>query len=65
MPESILCIDKTEHFWFLKFWFILKTDLVECRSMFGTNYISLREVIRLGIRNSQNKLFTENAYLKK
>jgi hypothetical protein len=25
---------------------ILKTDLVECRSMFRTNYISLREVTR-------------------
>jgi hypothetical protein len=32
--------------------------------MFGTNYISLREVIRLGLRNGQGKLFTENAYLK-
>ena len=43
----------------------LKTDLVKCRSMFGTNYISLREVTRLGLRNDQNKLFTENTYLKK
>ena len=44
---------------------ILKTDLVECRSMFRTNYISLREVTRLGLCNGQNKLFTENTYLKK
>ena len=43
----------------------LKTDLVECRFMFGTAYISLREVTRLGLRNGQNLLFTENAYLKK
>jgi hypothetical protein len=34
-------------------------------SMFGTNYISLREVTRLGLHNGQNKLFTEKAYLKK
>ena len=40
-------------------------DLVECQSIFGTTYISLREVTRLGLRNGQNKLFTENAYLKK
>ena len=33
--------------------------------MFGTNYISLREVTRLGLRNGQGKLFTENVYLKK
>ena len=44
---------------------ILKTDLVECRSMFETNYISLREVTRLGLHNGQDKLFTENTYLKK
>ena len=41
---------------------ILKTDLVECQSMFGTNYISLREVTRLELCNDQVKLFTENAY---
>ena len=35
------------------------------RSMFGTNYISLRVVNRLGLHNGQAKLFTENAYLKK
>ena len=33
--------------------------------MFGTNYISLREVTRLGLCNGQGKLFTENTYLKK
>ena len=33
--------------------------------MFGMNYISLREVTRLGLHNGQGKLFTENAYLKK
>jgi hypothetical protein len=33
--------------------------------MFGTNYISLREVTRLGLRNGHGKLLTENAYLKK
>jgi hypothetical protein len=32
--------------------------------MFGTNYISLREVTRSGLRNGQVKLFTENTYLK-
>jgi hypothetical protein len=31
--------------------------------MIGTNYISLREVTRLGLRNGQGKLFTEIAYL--
>ena len=30
--------------------------------MFGTNYISLREVTRLGLRNGQVKLFTENLF---
>jgi len=39
-------------------------DLVECRSMFGTNYISLREVTRLGLCNGQGKLFKENAVFK-
>ena len=33
--------------------------------MFGANYISLREVTRLGLCNGQGKLFTEKAYLKK
>jgi hypothetical protein len=33
--------------------------------MFGTNYISLREVTRLGLHNGQGKLLTENAFLKK
>jgi hypothetical protein len=32
--------------------------------MFGTNYISLREVTRSGLCNGQGKLFTENAYIK-
>jgi hypothetical protein len=32
--------------------------------MFGTNYISLREVTRLRLRNGQGKLFTENALSK-
>jgi hypothetical protein len=38
--------------------------MITDRSMFGTNYISLREVTRLGSRNGQGKLFTENTYLK-
>ena len=32
---------------------------------FGMNYITLREVTWLGLRNGQDKLFMENAYLKK
>jgi hypothetical protein len=43
----------------------VKICSLQCRSMFGTNYISLRVVTRLGLRNAQAKLFTENAYLKK
>jgi hypothetical protein len=31
------------------------------RSMFGMNYISLREVTRSELCNGQGKLFTENA----
>jgi hypothetical protein len=32
--------------------------------MFGTNYISLREVTQSGLCNGQGKLFPENAYIK-
>ena len=52
---------ETHEFIFSKsLWFILKTDLVECRS---TMYVW--EVTRLGLCNGQGKLLTENAYLKK